>query len=108
MMKKIFFYLLIVFLCFPLLSQGFSEINIQGDYSTEDAKIYLNGIFHGYAPKRISDLLPGIYNLRLEKDDYEIHTEFIELIENEFLRKDIILKKIYIETDEKEDNGTKQ
>lgn len=96
MIKKLFFSLIIFFLCFPLFSQGYGEIDIQGDYSTEDAKIYLNGVFHGYAPKRICDLLPGIYNLRLEKDDYEIHTEFIELIENEVLRKDIILTKINI------------
>lgn len=79
-MKKLFLFTIFTFI---LLTFGFSNSNsflkIYGDYTIKNAKIYINNEEKGYAPKTFTDLLPGLYNIKIQKDNYQPYIQFIEL-----------------------------
>ncbi len=50
---------------------GENETSIIIKTSVSDAEVYLNGVFQGYSSLKITNLIPGIYNLEIRKRNYE-------------------------------------
>lgn len=109
-LKLFLFFILLIFGCSkaPLPPESdqndndFGSINVMTvnseNQGIDSATVFLNGDFVGYTPVLIDSIPFGVHTLRVHKSGYEIHSENIVIENNFIVNKEIILRKLPLNT----------